>query len=499
METFARVGAVALVTALAVWAWRERVKRESQLVQITWVADTVQQALLPEPKPRVGQFDVAASYAAAADKAKVGGDFYKVILTRFGVRGVIGDVSGHGLGVVRTTAMATGVFREAACEVEDLASVAHWMNRSLDRETGPESFTTATVFSVTGKGVWTGLDFGHPLPLLRTADGAVREVALGTGTPLGLGLAPVTPEPVEVRLEEGGELLLMTDGVIEGPRPGRNLLSARAFLHARASWLFAAGRPDRDPAGPLRLGTDHRGRFGAGTAAVRADADNTGRGTGGAGDPTVRDRAASAGGCPPACHRVRSSVGGSRSRSPRFRPAPAGRGVPGCSRRCHPSLRGVGVQAVKQAALVVAARGLVEEDWDEGRHHDDQHADRDTRARRRHQDRGGQNHQRREGRQQVKAVPPGQQQRPQPVDGEREEAGRKGEQQDHRGLARLRVMFEGQTCHLQPRAGPDRWGQQTALEGFDRTAFTGVPAGVCPGFSAAREAMDSASGASPSP
>ncbi|MQY15860.1 hypothetical protein SRB5_60520 [Streptomyces sp. RB5] len=217
VTTGGRIVAVVGATVIALYALRERLVRERKLTQVTRVADAVQRAVLPEQPERVGPYAVAVSYEAAADEAKIGGDFYKVQATGFGTRGVIGDVRGHGLSAVRTTAMAIGVFREASHESEDLAQVAAWMDRSLGRDTGPEGFSTVLVFNAGDDGVWTGLTFGHPCPLVRTAAGAVREVRMQSGVPLGIGLyvPDPTPDMVTVSLAAGDELLLVTDGVLE--------------------------------------------------------------------------------------------------------------------------------------------------------------------------------------------------------------------------------------------------------------------------------------------
>lgn len=220
-EFWARAGGIVFATAVGLVVYRERLARERRLGSVIRVADVVQEALLPVPAERVGPLLVAVSYRSAADEAQVGGDFYTVKSTRWGVRGVIGDVRGHGLGAVRTTGMVIGVFREAAHEEPELDRIAARMDRTLRRETGLEGFATVLPFAVSDGGVCKLLNFGHPAPLLRTRAGRVREAEVPSGTPLGTGL-PETEEAVEERvvvLAEGDELLLSTDGVLEARGP----------------------------------------------------------------------------------------------------------------------------------------------------------------------------------------------------------------------------------------------------------------------------------------
>lgn len=217
LDFFARDLGIVCATGIGLLVHRERLAREKQLVGVTRVANVVQRALLPVPPARAGPLDVAHSYRSAADEALIGGDFYKVLSTRWGVRVVIGDVRGHGLGVVRTTGMAIGVFREAAYDEPELDRIAARLDRSLERDGGPEGFTTVLLLNVSGEGVCRALGYGHPAPLLRTVGGRVHETGLPSSVPLGLGLPRsgyAEPERT-MALAEGDELLLVTDGVLE--------------------------------------------------------------------------------------------------------------------------------------------------------------------------------------------------------------------------------------------------------------------------------------------
>src|SRR4029079_8777157 len=67
------------------------------------IADTMQQALLPQECPEVGGVERAASYVPAEAGSKAGGDWYDVIPLSAGKVGLaIGDVAGHGLDAAST-------------------------------------------------------------------------------------------------------------------------------------------------------------------------------------------------------------------------------------------------------------------------------------------------------------------------------------------------------------------------------------------------------------
>ncbi|WP_407564202.1 PP2C family protein-serine/threonine phosphatase [Streptomyces sp. 184] len=249
LDFWARVLAIACTTAIGLVVHRERLARERRLTSVIRVAEVAQQALLPAPPARAGPLDVAHSYRSAADEAMVGGDFYKVLSTRWGVRVVIGDVRGHGLGAVATTAMAIGVFREAAHEEPELDRIAARLDRSLARDGSPESFATVLLLTVSAEGLCRALNHGHPRPLLRSAAGRVREADLRGGPPLGLGLPKPAEaaEEVTMALAEGDELLLTTDGVLEA-RSTAGEFFPLAQHYARAP----RGRPPAEVLAALR-------------------------------------------------------------------------------------------------------------------------------------------------------------------------------------------------------------------------------------------------------
>lgn len=121
-------------------------------------------------------------YLAAAAEARVGGDLYEVTYTEtHGIRLIIGDVRGKGLGAVEVAADIIGRFREVAHGVGTLNEVAYRLDAGLSRRWGQyEEFVTALLAEINPvRGKLTILNCGHPPPILiRPEDGVtVLEVS----------------------------------------------------------------------------------------------------------------------------------------------------------------------------------------------------------------------------------------------------------------------------------------------------------------------------------
>ncbi|MCC3763120.1 serine/threonine-protein phosphatase [Glycomyces sp. TRM65418] len=232
-----------LCTALA-WIRNRIVMR---LLDMTLVAETVQGAILPDLPERIGGARVAVAYRTAeGSPGLVGGDFYDVQDTEFGVRAVVGDVQGHDLATVHLTDSLLGTFRERALDDPDLATLAARMERRVRlhnrrHDEWSQTFATAALIEMT-----PGLDTvrvvlcGHPAPLL------VR----GSATPLSarpmppLGLADFAVHRTEIReatLMPGDLVVAYSDGIAEA----RNAEGRTFPLIARVDAHVASGV--RDP------------------------------------------------------------------------------------------------------------------------------------------------------------------------------------------------------------------------------------------------------------
>lgn len=244
---------VATATAVAVLALaiNRLVRRSDQrLASAREIAEAAQRAVLPEPAERIGGLDIAARYEAAQADAFIGGDLYAVQDTPHGVRLVVGDVRGKGMGAVAAVAVLIGAFREAAEQEATLEAVAQRLERALVREAARrggleavEGFTTAVLAEIPHAGAVVRLVHrGHPGPLLLYGDGSLDTLrAEEPALPLGMGeLGPWPDRAQEVPFPGGATLLFYTDGVTEArDRHGvffdpARCLSGRTFRGPRA-------------------------------------------------------------------------------------------------------------------------------------------------------------------------------------------------------------------------------------------------------------------------
>ncbi|SCK54372.1 PP2C family protein-serine/threonine phosphatase [Streptomyces sp. WMMB 322] len=231
--------AIISVAIVSCYTTRRRARLSDELARTRQVAAAAQQALIRPLPPRVGRFSCAAGYLSSARGAAVGGDLYDAVDTAHGVRIVIGDVRGHGLGAVGTVAAVLGSFREAAHDEPRLERVPRRLERALERhlddrrhapvsppergaagESGEvdEEFVTVLLLQVRADGEVTAVNCGHPWPYRLTTgrNGACRSEPVTTAEPLPpLGLLPLPPEdpsPRHLRLPPGEGLFLYTDG-----------------------------------------------------------------------------------------------------------------------------------------------------------------------------------------------------------------------------------------------------------------------------------------------
>jgi serine phosphatase RsbU (regulator of sigma subunit) len=204
--------AVAVGGAFCTFIAERRSQRELALLRMTRVAEVAQRAILRPVPSRAGRVALAARYLSAAEDSVVGGDFYDVAVTPYGVRLVVGDVKGKGLEAVQLAATVLGSFRQAAFTQEDLPSLAAELDRSASRQLGEKDFVTAVLAEFGPSGQLKLVNCGHPPPLLLRG-GGVRALTPGTPTtPLGLASDPAVER---LELAPADRLLRYTDGLVE--------------------------------------------------------------------------------------------------------------------------------------------------------------------------------------------------------------------------------------------------------------------------------------------
>jgi serine phosphatase RsbU (regulator of sigma subunit) len=257
----AAAGAIAVTTTAGIAGARLGTRQETvdqdehelQFANVTSVAEAAQRAVLRPLPEQLGPLKLGVVYLAAAAEARVGGDLYEVTHTEdHGIRLIIGDVRGKGLGAVEVAADIIGRFREVAHGVGTLNEVAHRLDAGLSRRWGQyEEFVTALIAEIDpDRGKLTILNCGHPPPILISpSDGVTVLEVRAPAPPLGLITLGSDAGAKEVyTFKPNDQLLLYTDGVTEARDASREFYP----LDERVKALAPQARPKLTKAGRIR-------------------------------------------------------------------------------------------------------------------------------------------------------------------------------------------------------------------------------------------------------
>ena len=178
------------------------------------VAETLQQAMLPDDLPAVEGAQISACYLPATTGMTVGGDWYDAFtLTDGGLVFAVGDVSGHGVQAAAVMGQVRNSLRAYIIEGHDPAGALSKLDELVDHA-GHGLFATAIVASYqapTGELVWSNA--GHP-PLVVRTKGGPRFLEGHLAAPIGVR-GPLPHVNNRVVLEIGDVVIGYTDGLIE--------------------------------------------------------------------------------------------------------------------------------------------------------------------------------------------------------------------------------------------------------------------------------------------
>lgn len=178
-------------------------------------ADALQRAMLPAQLPILEHVKFSASYSAASESQRVGGDFYDAFELPDGrVAVTIGDVTGHGLQAAVIMGEIRQALRAAAFERAEPSAILDRASRLLVAS-GRTVFVTA-IFGVldTQTGRFAYSTAGHPPPLLFDGRRVIRLKSSG----LPIGLREDDGVDFSLTLHAPCTLTLFTDGLIEFAR-----------------------------------------------------------------------------------------------------------------------------------------------------------------------------------------------------------------------------------------------------------------------------------------
>jgi serine phosphatase RsbU (regulator of sigma subunit) len=207
----------------------------------------LERGLLPRPLVTDPAVAVHSGYRPGRERALLGGDFYDVVEVADGtLHAVIGDVCGHdsdaaALGVCLRIAWRTLILGGRA-EDELLGTLEQVL---VHERLADEVFATACMVSIAPDRRSAVVRVaGHPLPIL-VSGGEARELpGPPPRPPLGVGARAGSWAVVPVELPAAWQLLLFTDGLIEGRiAQGAERLGAQRLVELVAE-RAGGGRPE---------------------------------------------------------------------------------------------------------------------------------------------------------------------------------------------------------------------------------------------------------------
>ncbi|MGW5274327.1 SpoIIE family protein phosphatase [Streptomyces sp. NPDC004044] len=181
------------------------------------LATALQKTMLPTLPEHLPGLEVAARYRPSRGGLDVGGDWYDAFVMPDGAIALeIGDVQGHDVDAAAFMGQVRLSIRAIADQEPDPATVLTRTNKLLTAM-DPARFASCTMLCIDPRGGRvTGTSAGHVPVLCAHRDGS-HEVRELPGGPV-LGVAPGIEYREETfALDEDTALVMVTDGVVEGP------------------------------------------------------------------------------------------------------------------------------------------------------------------------------------------------------------------------------------------------------------------------------------------
>jgi sigma-B regulation protein RsbU (phosphoserine phosphatase) len=156
-----------------------------------------------------------------------GGDCYDLWKLADGRLAVcVADASGHGLAAALVIAQVRSVLRA----LSEIRSDPQWLlervNARLAEDLDDGRFVTAFLGVVAADGDIQWASAGQGPVFLRARSGVPFEAMPATAVPLGVSADLITDAAAPARLEPGGVLVVMTDGLFEAPDPAGEFFGA---------------------------------------------------------------------------------------------------------------------------------------------------------------------------------------------------------------------------------------------------------------------------------
>jgi serine phosphatase RsbU (regulator of sigma subunit)/pSer/pThr/pTyr-binding forkhead associated (FHA) protein len=212
-------------------ALHAEVLREERLRQELAMAREIQEGFLPTdfPRPREVGYELFGRVLPAHE---VSGDFYDFFALRDKrLAFLVGDVSGKGMPAALFMVAVRTLGRHLAAAGDSPAAMLGRLNNALAADNPSNMFVTLVhglYHPATGEVVLASS--GHPLPLLRRADGRVETVAMESGRLLGYEGGDLGVTDARFTLGHGETLILYTDGCTDAHAAGAREMFGLARL-----------------------------------------------------------------------------------------------------------------------------------------------------------------------------------------------------------------------------------------------------------------------------
>jgi len=189
--------------------------RGSELRKEMELAQRVQAALIPASPPRLPGIDALGWTQAAS---VTGGDCYDLWKLPDGrLAACVADASGHGLAAALVISQVRSVLRA----LSEIRADPEWLlarvNARLAEDLDDGRFVTAFLAVIASDGGVQWSSAGQGPVFLRTAAGVPFQAVPAPAVPLGVSSDLITDVAQPVRLDPGGMLVVMTDGLFEAP------------------------------------------------------------------------------------------------------------------------------------------------------------------------------------------------------------------------------------------------------------------------------------------
>lgn len=182
------------------------------------LARRVQEALIPEVPPELPGLEVAGWNRPAST---TGGDAYDLWVTREGLLAVfVADATGHGIAPALVVSQARALVRVLCDDTSEPLAVFERVNQRLAADLESGMFVTAFLALIAPDGSVRWCSAGHGPVLLRSGPDGPPEELVPPAPPLGVLDPFLADRPAGRRLEPGGYLAVLTDGITESWSPG---------------------------------------------------------------------------------------------------------------------------------------------------------------------------------------------------------------------------------------------------------------------------------------